>query len=79
MGTQERGDAAVVTRPGKRQARGSGNHSQWVGMQERGEVTAVIRSGWARGERRGREEQGMAVDGGERRGGMKQNNDQPVR
>ena len=30
-------------------------------------MAAVIRSGWARGERRGREEQGMAVDGGERR------------
>ena len=48
---------------------------------------AIIRSGWARGrevrwprgERRGREERGMAVDGGERRGGMKQNNYQPVR
>ena len=50
-----------------------------MGTQERGEVAAVIRSGWARGERRGREEQGMAVDGGERRGGMKQNNYQPVR
>ena len=31
------------------------------------------------GERRGREERGMAVDGGERRGGMKQNNYQLVR
>ena len=65
MGAQERGDAAVVTRAGKTQARGSGSHLQWVGTQERGEVAAVIRSGWARGERRGREEQGMAVDGGE--------------
>ena len=55
MGTQERGDAAVVIRPGKRQARGGASHLQWVGMQERGEVAAVIRSGWARGERRGRE------------------------
>ena len=27
----------------------------------------------------GREERGMAVDGAERRGGMKQNNYQPVR
>ena len=79
MGTQERGDAAVVTRPGNRQARGGGSHLQWVGTQERGEVAAVIRSGWARRERRGREEQCMAVDGGERRGGMKQNNYQPVR
>ena len=79
MGAQERGDAAVVTRTGKTQARGGGSHLQWVGTQERGEVAAVIRSGWTRGERRGREEQGMAVDGGERRGGMKQNNYQPVR
>ena len=45
---------------------------------ERGEVAAVICSGWPRRERRGREERGMAVDGGERRGGMKQNNYQPV-
>ena len=29
-------------------------------------------------ERRGREERGMTVDGAERRGGMKQNNYQPV-
>ena len=57
MGAQERGDAAVVTRAGKTQARGGGSHLQWVGTQERGEVAAVIRSGWARGERRGREEQ----------------------
>ena len=51
MGAQERGDAAVVTRAGKTQARGGGSHLQWVGTQERGEVAAVIRSGWARGER----------------------------
>ena len=79
MGAQESGDAAVVKRAGKTQARGGGSHLQWVGTQEIGEVAAVIRSGWARGERRGREEQGMTVDGGERRGGMKQNNYQPVR
>ena len=30
-------------------------------------------------ERSGREEQGVAVNGGKRRGGMKQNNYQPVR
>ena len=30
------------------------------------------------GERRGKEEQSMAVDGGERTGGMKQNHYQPV-
>ena len=47
-------------------------------MRERGEVAVVICSGWARGERRGREERGMAVDGAERRGGMKQNNYQPA-
>ena len=50
---------------------GGGSHSQWVGTWERGEVAAVICSGWPQGERRGREERGMAVDGGERRGGMK--------
>ena len=77
MGTQERGDAAVVTCPGKRRVGGS--HSQWAGTRERGEVAAVIHSGWPQGERSGREERGVAVDGGERRGGMKQNNYQPVR
>ena len=51
-------------------------------------MAAVIRSGGERrgreegerggGERRGREERGMTVDGAERRGGMKQNNYQPV-
>ena len=41
-------------------------------------MAAVIHSGWPRGERE-REERGVAVDGGERRGGMKQNNYQPVR
>ena len=35
MGAQERGDAAVVTRAGKTQARGGGSHLQWVGTQER--------------------------------------------
>ena len=64
MGTQERGDAAVVTCPGKR--RGSGSHSQWVITQERGGVAAVICSGWAQRERRGRKEQGVAVDGGKK-------------
>ena len=49
-----------------------------MGTRERGEVAVVIRNGWARGERRGREERDMAVDGAERRGGMKQNNYQPV-
>ena len=48
-GTQKRGDAAVVTCPGKR--RGSGSHSQWANTWERGEVAAVIRSGRAQGER----------------------------
>ena len=43
MGTQERGDAAVVTCPGKK--RGGGSHSQWAGTRERGEVGAVIQ--WA--------------------------------
>ena len=52
MVTQERGDTAVVTCPGKR--RGSGSHSQWVITQERGEVAAVICSGWVQRERRGR-------------------------
>ena len=51
MGTHEGGDAAVVTCPGKRQARGGGSHLQWVGTRERDEVVAVIRSGWAGGER----------------------------
>ena len=64
MVTQERGDTAVVTCPGKR--RGSGSHSQWVITQERGEVAAVICSGWVQRERRGRKEQGVAVDGGEK-------------
>ena len=73
MGAQERGDAAVVTRAGKTQARGGGSHLQWVGTQERGEVAAVIRSGWARGER---SKAWLLM--GERRGGMKQNNYQPV-
>ena len=41
-------------------------------------MAVVIRSGWARVERRGREERGMTVDEAERRGGMKQNNYQPV-
>ena len=41
-------------------------------------MAAVIRSEWAWGERRGGEERGMAVDEAERRGGMKQNNYQPV-
>ena len=68
IGTQERGNAAVVTCPGKR--RGGGSYSQWAGTQERGEVPAIIRSGWAQGERSGREERGMAVDGEDRRGGM---------
>ena len=54
MGTQERGDAVVVTCPGKKQ--GGGNHSQWAGMRERGKVAAVIHSGGAQGERSGREE-----------------------
>ena len=45
MGTQERGNAAVVTYPGKR--RGGGSHSQWAGTQEKGKVPAIIRSGWA--------------------------------
>ena len=35
MSTQERGDMAVVTCPGKR--RGSGSHLQCAGMRERGE------------------------------------------
>ena len=47
MGTQERGDAAVVKCPGRR--RGGGNHSQWAATWERGEVAAVIHSGWAQG------------------------------
>ena len=34
---------------------------------------------WAEGEMGGREERGMAVDGAEKRGCMKQNNYQPVR
>ena len=38
----------------------------------------VICSAWVRGERRGREERGMTVDGAERRGGMKQISYQPV-
>ena len=42
-------------------------------------MAAVIHSGWAQGEWSGREERGVAVDGGQRRGGMKQNNYQPVR
>ena len=65
MGAQERGDAAVVTRAGKTQARGGGSHLQWVGTQERGEVAAVIRSGWARGERRGKAWLLMGERGGE--------------
>ena len=77
MGTQERGDAAVVTGPGKK--RGGGSHSQWAGTRERGKVAAVIHSGWAQGERSEREERGVAVDEGGRRGRMKQNNYQPVR
>ena len=44
----------------------------------RGVVAVVIRSAWVRGERRGREERGMTVDGAERRGGMKQISYQPV-
>ena len=53
---------------------------QWAITRERGEVAAVILSGWTRGgEMGGREERGLAVDGAERRGGMKQNNYQPVR
>ena len=59
--------------------RGGASHSQWAGMWERGEVAAVIHSGWLQGQRRGREERGVAIDVGERRGGMKQNNYQPVR
>ena len=62
MGAQERGDAAVVTRAGKTQARGGGSHLQWVGTQERGEVAAVIRSGWAR-RREVRWRQSFAVGG----------------
>ena len=77
MGTQEKGDAAVIKCPGRR--RGSGSHSQCTGTLERGEVVAVIHGGWGHGERSGREGRGVAVDGGERRGGMKQNNYQPVR
>ena len=65
MGTQERGDAAVVTGPGKRQARGGGSHLQWVGTQDRGEVTAVIRSGWARGGERSKAWRLMGERGGE--------------
>ena len=78
MGAQERGDAAVVTRAGKMQA----------------EAVAVICSGWARrrevrwrqsfavgghGERGGGERSKAWLLMGERRGGMKQNNYQPVR
>ena len=62
MSTQERSDAAVVKCPGRR--RGGGSHSQWAGTRERGEVVTVIHSGWAHGERSGRKERGVAVDGG---------------
>ena len=65
------------TCPGKR--RGGGSHSQWTGTRERGEMAAVIHSGWAQGERSGREERGVAVDGRESRGGMKQNKYKSVR
>ena len=65
MGTQERGNAAVVTCPGKR--RGCGSLSQWANTRERGEVAAVIHSGWAQGER----SEAWLL--------MKQNNYQPVR
>ena len=54
-------------------------HSQWAGTRERGEVAAVNHSGRSQGQRSGKEERGVAVDGGERRGGMKQNTYQPVR
>ena len=49
-----------------------------AGTWERGEVVVVIHSGWAQGVRSGREERDVAVDEGKRRGGMKQNNYQPV-
>ena len=66
MGTQaERGDAAVVTCPGKR--RGGGSHSQWAGTRERGEVAAVIRRGRARG-REVRWRQSFTVGGHGERG-----------
>ena len=76
MGTQERGDAAVVTCSGKR--RGGGSHSQWAGTRERDELAAVIPSGQAQGERR--EERSVLLVGerGGDPGGMKQNNYQPV-
>ena len=61
---RERGEVAVVIHSGRAHGRGV--------------VAVVIRSAWARGERRGREERGMTVDGAERRGGMKQINYQPV-
>ena len=54
-------------------------HSQWAGTRKRDEVAVVNHSGRAQGQRSGKEERGVAVDGGERRGGMKLNNYQPVR
>ena len=86
MGTQERGDAAVVTCPGKRRGGGQslavgghagercGGSSQYSGGGGGGEE-------WGRGalgEKSGREEQDVAVNEGERRGHMKQNNYQHV-
>ena len=81
MGTQERGDAAVVNvREGGEavavihSGRARGREVRWRqsftvgGHRERGV-----------GERSGREERGVAVDGGETWGGMNQNNHQPVR
>ena len=79
MGTQERGDAAVVknVREGGeavaviRSGRARGREVRWRqsftvgGHRERGVGERSVR--------------GVAVDGGERRGGMKQNNHQPVR
>ena len=63
-----------------------GSHSQWAGTRERDVVAAVSTVGgggeeWERGalgEKSGREEQDVAVNEGERRGHMKQNNYQHV-
>ena len=54
MGTQERGDAAVVTTC-PRKKRGGGSHSQWAGTLERGEVATLRRGGGVHSRERGRE------------------------
>ena len=66
-GTQEKGDAAVVTCSGKR--RGGGSHSQWAGTLEKGEVAAVIRSRRAREGREVRWRQSFQVGRHRERGG----------